>query len=509
MKRFRPRNVRTRLTLWYVTVLAGVLLIYGISSSALSLFQLRRQLDDLAIEDLETVEGFLSFDSKGKLILRNDHHDHPYPATMLERFMEVRAENGILLYRSESLENRALAGIPDPEEGVGSYSPRSIRLSDGTRVRVVSKRHMIEGRPTLIRVGFSEEVMWQGFRRSTFSLIAGLPLALALVGVGGYFLAKHALSPIARMARRAHEINGERLSARLDVENPVDELGLLARSFNETLSRLESSFEQLRRFTSDVSHELRTPLTAIRSVGEVGLQKQGGIEHYREVIGSMLEETGRLSHLVDSLLMVARGDAGQIKPERTSIPILPLVREAVSLLEVLAEEKDQKLSLAGDNSAEVRVDRAILRQVLINLLDNAIKHSPNAATVSIRVFQRDNQTVAVEVEDSGPGIPAEHRDKVFNRFYRVDKGRSRQTGGAGLGLAIAKWGAEAHGGRLELDCPARGGCIFRLLLPPSGSNNENRATLPDEGGNRFLAQQALRERQRDACTQGAASERTS
>ncbi len=464
MSRLRPRNVRTRLTLWYVAVLAGVLVIYGASTSALLFFQLRSQLDRLAIEDLETVEGFLSVGADGKVFLRNDYHDHPYPANMQERLLEVRDAGGTPLYRNEVLGNRDLGGTPQPAEGTIGYSQRSIRLSDGTPVRLVSKRHLLEGRPTLIRVGFSEEPLWQSFWQVLIGLMAGLPLALGLAGMGGYLLAKHALSPIERMARRAHEINAERLSARLDVENPRDELGHLAKAFNETLSRLERSFEQLRRFTSDASHEIRTPLTAIRSVGEVGLKKEGSGDHYREVIGSMLEESGRLGRLVESLLTIARADSGQIQLARRAIPVLPLVQEAVSLLDVLAEEKAQHLTLAGDGDAQVEADPAILRQVVINLLDNAIKYSPVGGDISVHVV-RNRSTVAIEVKDAGPGIPVEHRDKVFDRFYRVDEARSREAGGAGLGLAIAKWGANAHGGQLELDCPLNGGCIFRVLLP--------------------------------------------
>jgi len=465
MKRFRPQNVRTRLTLWYVAVLAAVLLIYGGSTCALLFFHLRTQLDRLAVEDLETVEGFLTFAPGSKLFLRNDYHDHPYPAQMQERLMEVWSGEGALLYRNELLNNRALGERPKPDEGTTSYSPRSIRLSDGTSVRLISKRHTIEGQPTLIRLGFSETSLWRSFWEAVVGLIAGLPLALGLAGLAGYFLARRALSPIERMARRAHEINAERLHARLDVENPDDELGLLAQAFNETLASLEGSFEKLRRFTSDAAHELRTPLTAIQSVGEVGLQSQEASEHYREVIGSMLEESGRLGRLVDSLLTIARADAGQIRIDTENVEVLPLVREVTSFLEVLAEENDQNLSVDGAALAQVRADRIILGQVLINLLDNAIKHSPRGGSVSVRVFARDSHSVAIEVEDSGPGIPAEHRDKVFDRFYRVDEGRSRDDGGVGLGLAIAKWGAEIHGGHLELDCPAGRGCVFRLLLP--------------------------------------------
>src|SRR5690242_7117771 len=226
--RLRPQNVRARLTAWYVAILAVVLLIYGGSTSAVLLVQLRSQLDHRAVEDLETVEGVLSFAPDGKVTLRSDYHDHPYPTNMQDRMLEVWSPDGTLLYRNELLGNRALGGPPSPDEGVDSYSERSARLSDGTPVRLVSKRHRLEGRPTVIRVGFIEQPLWERFWQVMLGLIVGLPLALGIAGVAGYFLAKHALSPVERMARRAHEINAEHLSARLDVENAHDELGHLA-----------------------------------------------------------------------------------------------------------------------------------------------------------------------------------------------------------------------------------------------------------------------------------------
>ncbi len=472
MSALQPKNVRTRLTAWYVAVLAGVLLLYAAGASALVFFQLRSELDRFGIDDLETVEGLLSFGADGKVALHSDYHDHPYPANMQDRLLEVWSGDGSLLYRNELLGNRILGGKPETGEGADGYSIRSIRVSDGTPARVVSKKHLLDGQPTLIRVGYSEESLWQHFWQIAIGMIAGLPLALGLAGVGGYFLARHSLSPIERMARRVNEINAERLSARLDVENPNDELGALAKAFNETLARLEGSFEQLRRFTSDASHELRTPLTAIRSVGEVGLQKQGAIAEYRETIGSMLEEAGRLGHLVDSLLTIARAESGQVRLARTTISLWPFVRETASVLEVLAEEKGQHLTIEGDETIQVQADGAIFRQVLFNLLDNAIKYSPSCAGISVRVsMSGDDQTAAVEIADNGPGIPPEHRDKIFDRFYRIDEGRSRESGGTGLGLAIAKWGAEAHGGQLDLRCPSAGGCIFRLRLPIAGRTN--------------------------------------
>ena len=466
MKHLWPKHVRTRLTLWYVAILAGVLLIYGASTCAIVLVQLRTQVDHLAIEDVETVEGFLSFDADGKLGLSNGYHYHPDTAEIQRRFLEVRAEDGTLLYKSEGLGGRVLAGKPEADEGVGAYSRQSVRMTDGTPVRLISKRQTVEGHPILIRVGFSEVPMWDRFRQLVLGLLVGLPLALGLAGFGGYYLAKRALLPVERMARRAQEINAESLGARIDVENPDDELGLLAKAFNDTLARLERSFEQLKRFTSDASHELRTPLTAIRSVGEVALQQDGGRDHYREVIGSMLEETERLSRLVESLLTISRADSGQIQLKQAQNALLPLVHDASSVLEVLAEEKGQLLSIEGDDSILVKADKVILRQVVINLLDNAIKYSPRDGHIAVRVRRVDPSSACVEVEDCGPGIPPEHRDKVFDRFYRIDEARSREAGGAGLGLALAKWGAEVHGGRLELESTAAG-CIFRLLLPIS------------------------------------------
>jgi heavy metal sensor kinase len=466
MKYFSPKHVRTRLTLWYVAILAGVLLVYGGSTCAIALLQLRSQLDHLAIEDVETVERYLTFGSDGKLGLRNDYRYHPYTSETQQRFLEVRAEDGSILFKDEGLAERVLGANPEPAEGANSYSRRSVRLTDGMRVRLISRREMIEGHPILIRVGFSEDSMWERFWQIVLGLLVGLPLALGLAGIGGYFIARRALSPVERMACRAQEINAEKLGARIEVENPDDELGLLAQAFNETLARLERSFEQLKRFTSDASHELRTPLTAIRSVGQIGLQKDGDRDQYREVIGSMLEEAERLSRLVENLLTISRADSGQIELERSTISLLPLVRDASFFLDVLAEEKGQALSVEGDDSIQVKADVVILRQVVINLLDNAIKYSPPRGRISVRVFRKDPASACVEVEDSGPGIPPEHRDKIFDRFYRIDEARSREAGGAGLGLALAKWGAEAHGGRLELDSTNEG-CIFRLLLPLS------------------------------------------
>jgi heavy metal sensor kinase len=255
------------------------------------------------------------------------------------------------------------------------------------------------------------------------------------------------------------------LDARLPVNDTDDELAQLARVFNETFARLEQAFEQLRRFTSDASHELRTPLAMIRSVGEVGLQKDGTRADYRDIIGSMLEEVNRLTSLIDNLLTISRADSGHLQLHRVVIPVMSLVRESAGLFEILTEEQSQRLLLEGDENAQVSGDPLFLRQALVNVIHNAVKYSAVGDTIRVRVRQNDRNQVVIEIEDHGPGVPLEDQAKVFDRFYRVDKARWRGSGGAGLGLSIAKWAVEAHGGAISLKSELNQGCTFRIELP--------------------------------------------
>jgi heavy metal sensor kinase len=467
--RFRPKQLRSRLTLWYVGVLAAALLLFVTGTSFLLFWQLRTQLDRYNIQDVETVEGLLYFTPGGQLELKENYHNHPESKLVLERLLEVRVPDGAVLYRNERLGSRSLGGMPFPGEGVGGYSNREERLSDGTRVRMVSRRHSIDGHPTLIRLAYSEEHLWLHLEELLAASLLALPLTLAVAAFAGYALARRALAPLEQMALRAEQITSERLDERLPTDNVDGELGQLARAFNSTLARLEQSFEQLRRFTSDASHELRTPLTAMRSVGEVGLQKDGSREEYRDIIGSMLEEGNRLTRLVDSLLTISRADAGAIQFHPSVFSVLELAREAAALLEVLMEEKSLKLTLSGDETAAVKGDRLFLRQSLVNIIHNAVKYSPARGTISVNVRLDGAGRVMIEIADDGPGIPPEHLTSVFDRFYRVDKSRTRNEGGAGLGLSIANWAVQAHGGEIGLDSAPGAGCTFRICLPAAAS----------------------------------------
>ena len=256
----------------------------------------------------------------------------------------------------------------------------------------MSRRHILDGRPLILRLAYSELPIWSRVNELAAASLLAVPVILMLAGITGYWLAQRALAPIQEMARRAERITSDRLSERLPVSPVEDELSQLARVFNNLLARLEQSFEQLRRFTSDASHELRTPLTSIRSVGEVALQKNGSREEYRDTIGSMLEEVNRLTALVESLLTISRADAGRIELHPTVFSVMDLAREAAGLFEVLIEAKQQQMTIDGDERATVAADRIFLRQALVNILHNAVKFSPAGGVISVRV-QRESRNL--------------------------------------------------------------------------------------------------------------------
>jgi signal transduction histidine kinase len=248
-------------------------------------------------------------------------------------------------------------------------------------------------------------------------------------------------------------------------------MGRLAVVFNETLGRLEASFEQMRRFTADVSHQLRTPLTALRSVGEVGLREHRDDAAYRSIIGSMLEEADRLASLVDRLLTLSRAETRQAKLSTDEFDVRELAEEVADHLEVLAEEQGQSIEVEQVGTPHAYADRFVVRQALINLVDNAIKFSPSGGRIQIRVEEASGEAI-VDVIDSGAGIEPSAREHIFDRFYR---GADSATQGAGLGLSIAKGAVEATGGRLTLASSSAGGSTFRIALPRAARPRRARA----------------------------------
>jgi Mg2+-importing ATPase len=311
-------------------------------------------------------------------------------------------------------------------------------------------------------------------------LLVGLPGAAGAFAAAGYFVAGRALAPIAVMAERARALSARSLSERLPVPNAHDELGRLALIFNKTLDRLESSFAELRRFTADASHELRTPLTAIRAVGEVALREDspGAL---RDTVGSMLEEAAHMNQLIERLLLLAQADHDTLAVRLTATPVRDVVLDVADSLSVVAAEMSQRLEMRDVLDVTAAADDALLRLALMNLVQNAIRYSPRGKTIWLRAMARGGDAV-VEVVDEGPGIPKEHHSRVFERFYRVDKSRSRADGGAGLGLAIVRWAAERMNGTVELESEVGHGSVFRLRLPLASGGAQPEQTSRLSGG---------------------------
>lgn len=455
----RPRSVRISLTLWYVGAMIVVLGVYAAGVFIFVSQSVSRALDSRLRGDFQWAaemwerrpDGTLSW-FEGETGINEENVP----------WLQVWNPAGNLLFRTGVAYEQPL---PDSGRLATEASGQIVPVPAGEATfRVLSGPSRLGGEPVIIQVARSEAPMRRELYHLMLMLALGLPLGVAAAGLGGYSLASRALRPVERMAARAQEITAERLSDRLPVDNPKDELGQLALVFNETLCRLESSFEQMRRFTADVSHELRTPLTAIRNVGEVGLRVRRTDAEYRELIGSMLEEVDRLACLVDQLLAFSRAETGQARLTLESIDLAELARNVSGHLGVLAEEKMQSVTVQRSGAPKCVGDRLILRQALINLVDNAIKYSPVGAHIRIQVSESPHGP-RIEVSDTGPGIAEETRTRIFDRFYRVGDSDFEDRGGAGLGLSIAKWAVEANGGHLTLEEATSSGSTFRIALP--------------------------------------------
>jgi heavy metal sensor kinase len=291
----------------------------------------------------------------------------------------------------------------------------------------------------------------------------GLPATLLIAGFGGFLLAKKNLSPVVSMYNQAKHISATNLQERLQVSNPKDELGQLAQVFNQLLSRLQHSFENMREFMTDASHELRTPLAIIRGEADVVLSQDRDDGEYKESLAIIQDEAKRLSRIVDDMLALARADAGQHSLKIQEFYLNDLVEDVCRVMQVLATQKQITLILQPTDDLPFRGDEDRIRRLVLNLLDNAVKYTPPGGCISVKI-ESLAEGVTITISDTGVGIPAEAMPHVFERFYRVDKARSRTEGGSGLGLAIAKWIAEARHGSIELVSQPGQGSTFKVML---------------------------------------------
>ncbi|MDP2322292.1 MAG: ATP-binding protein [Acidobacteriota bacterium] len=459
-------GLRTRLTIWFAASILLILAPFLIWILALQWQSMRAALDHHLEEDLEFVLEMLVV-RDGAITWRTEAQDDPGYDAGEQRWVEVYAHDGTARFR-RGLPDRAglQAAIAPPLAEPAGYG--TLRTPAGAFVRTLIADRQLGPETVRVRVARAEDQLrsdlwWLGL---AFGLAA--PLAVLAAAMSGYFISGKALAPLGRMADRARAISGDRLSERLPVENPNDELGQLASVFNDTFARIEQTFAQLRQFTADASHELRTPLTAIRSVGEVGLREAKEVTDYQEIVGSMLEEADRLSHVVETLLTLSRWESGRVLPRPDDVDLGELVRDVAAQLAVLAEERGIAIDVAVGQPLRVTTDHVMARQACCNVLDNAIKYTRDGGRIRIGFASPAGQHQLI-VDDEGPGIPEDQRQRVLERFYRIEGGHPRGLGGAGLGLAIVHWAMTANGGRVAIGDSDGGGARVVLAWPASHS----------------------------------------
>jgi signal transduction histidine kinase len=472
VKFLRPTNIRMRLALWFVAILSSILVLY---ISAVFVFQyvlLQRQIFHDELEDVETVEGLLYFDQHGSLQLEQGYHTHQQSRLLEDRLMEVRDLAGNVLYRTNTLKGATLGGTALLDEGVHSYNERSTTLADGTHVLLISHIHPIQGKPVLIRLGYSMAPLHDRMLHFFFLLLLATPIALVAAGFISYSVARRALRPLASMASCAEQITASNLHDRIAVENPDDELGHMGRVLNHLLERLQQAFAQLQRFTADAAHELRTPLASIRSTGELTLHQDRPDASYREAISGMLEETTRLNQTIDGLLLLSKAEAVQTENRPISFFLPELVQEILTLLEVLIEERKITVLEEHENAVHepVVADRSLMRVALLNVLHNAVKFSPDHSVLRIvygsieregHIFHR------ISIRDSGPGIAPGEDLRVFERFFTSIVHQATAPSGSGLGLSIARLIIDRNGGRIYFEENVVNGAKCCIELPIS------------------------------------------
>jgi heavy metal sensor kinase len=452
-------SIRWRLTLWNTLALATVLLGFAGLVYALTAHALYEQTDrGLLI-------GYRQLERDERLGHDLDERLSYWAHELMEHnnvFCIIYSADGRVRTRTEELAGESIPPAPQVPTGEPRLLDRSVAVLG--RQRALEARLEREDQNLRVLLLTSLEEVDHELGRLLAALLTAIPVALAVSGGVAYLLARKALTPVEQLRRSTREITADRLDRRLPVSNPGDELGRLAQTINEMIERLERSFAEIRRFTADASHELRTPLTAIRTEAEVALAQTVLPPGQQMLLGSILEECERLTRLTDQLLTLSREDAGVTHPAREPVDLVALVAGVAETMRPLADAGGLRLNVESRAEVIVQGDGGRLRQVFFNVLDNAIKYTPPGGRIDVRV-ERQGPDVVATVRDTGVGIPPEHLPHVFDRFYRVDKARSREQGGTGLGLSISRSIVAGHGGRIDLESLPGQGTTCTVTLP--------------------------------------------
>jgi heavy metal sensor kinase len=446
-------------------MLLGVLMYFDLKSfleSTLRDTQARRArqiADTLVTRVHQTGEGYVAAEIKDL-----------YEPEVNDRFIRVTRADGSIVY---------VSGIPNDQSFDPTQLPplassrkefsQKVRLPGNTTLLIAVLNYQTpEGVRYLIEVGAPFDPVETMLNHLSLQLTLGLPIAVLIAIGGGYLLVGRALAPVDQIARKAEQITQHSLSERLPVARTADELERLSLSLNHMIGRLQDAFLNSKRFVADASHELRTPLTVVRAELESMSANRDLAPEFRETIGSVLEEVERLARIVEQLFALSRLDAGESQAEWVKFDLAELVTTTADQMSLLAEDKGISVSCDAAQPVLVDGDRSRLKQVVVNLLDNAIKYTPEKGRIQLRVASLNGHAV-LEVSDNGIGIPAEALPHVFERFFRVDKARTRDPEGAGLGLSIVKSICTAHGSVVEVESNGVGS-RFRVKLPIARAN---------------------------------------
>jgi two-component system OmpR family sensor kinase len=471
MTALKIESVRARLTLYYVCALAGAIIVIGGLIYVLLAQALYSRIDDNLDALIQTTSNSLHND-----LAEGQDADDAARSTAAElasrlQMLAIYDGHGRLLAEEQRDDDLDIA-LP-PLDTIPADAPSLTTVveadDDDDRHRLALRRLTVRpsGTQYIVVAGSSLEPTDEELEALRGILLFVVPIALAVAGIGGWFLAHRSLSPVALMAERARRIGVEDLSLRLPVANPRDELGRLAATFNELLGRLEASIKLQRQFMADASHELRTPVTTARTAATVALQQPHREEpDYREALEVIEQQAARLSRIVEDMFTLARADAGNYPVRRDAIYLDEVIDEAVRAARVLASAKDVRVELRSVGCAAWTGDEELIRRLVGNLLGNAIRHTPRGTAVTIDLETTD-AGFAIAVSDAGNGIPPDAQPHIFERFYRADRSRARGPvdSGAGLGLALVRWIAHVHGGEVALTQSSAAGSTFTVLLP--------------------------------------------
>ena len=466
------KTIKFRLTLWYVVIL-------GIILSSFSFFLYFTLADSLykgVDYKIRTMAEIVTSSARSPLgvgpsisdldrIMTERHGIRPFG-----RFVQILDKSGRVDRRSTNLRN--VQQVPLNFQTLqaasrGRTTFETVQIMGEYPLRLVTMPIMNNGRMVgIVQVGSSLEGVQEALHQLLLILLVAVPVALLLASAGGLFLANKVLRPVDEITQIARRIGSGDLNQRIRIKRVNDELGRLAATFNEMIAKLEESFRRVKHFTADASHELKTPLTILRGEVEVGLKKKRTLAEYQRILNSNLEETDRMSRIVNDLLTLSRADMGELTMGREKVELSSLAREVWDDLQILAQERGVLLKFMDDGFTKVEGDPLFLRQLILNITENGLKYTPAGGEVELKVKgDRDQRVVRIFVSDTGIGIAPKDRKRVFDRFFRTDKARTRKTGGAGLGLSICQWIAQAHEGQINVKSTVGKGSTFTVTLP--------------------------------------------